>query len=319
MCETVGDFYDYLHEIIEKHEKDYNIEDGNLSKMSFNLIWIIICQSQHVCWIRCDKIIWKEGSHTQIFFIQFNQCWLQQSIQLLLVLLSFGQILLDGRNGRKLFVKKSKIFLYHKFENGTTSQNWLHLCMNASDGILLYTGIFFTVRQGKLRLGDFLSAKTLYSHLMLQVEGDRLQTVPRNPRQFVLLCRFFNILESSLIKLFQWTKNIIRILSNSILIDFLIQMELSRKSSFFQKKIDVIINKQLNLKFEYDWELDESDVRIWCHLVMVKGHVQVKLLLSFKCFCSLFIYYSKNISFATWRTLTFSSSFISLQLRGVQI
>ena len=29
MCETVGDFYDYLHEIIEKHEKDYNIEDGN--------------------------------------------------------------------------------------------------------------------------------------------------------------------------------------------------------------------------------------------------------------------------------------------------
>ena len=32
MCETVGDFYDYLHEIIEKHEKDYNIEDGNLSR-----------------------------------------------------------------------------------------------------------------------------------------------------------------------------------------------------------------------------------------------------------------------------------------------
>ena len=30
---------------------------------------------------------------------------------------------------------------------------------------------------------------------------------------------------------------------------------------------------------------------------MVKGHAQVKLLLSFKCFCSLFIYYSKNIPF----------------------
>ena len=30
MCETIGDFYDYLHEIIEKHEKDYNIEDGEI-------------------------------------------------------------------------------------------------------------------------------------------------------------------------------------------------------------------------------------------------------------------------------------------------
>jgi len=35
MCETVGDFYDYLHEIIEKHEKDYNIEDVNLSWNDF--------------------------------------------------------------------------------------------------------------------------------------------------------------------------------------------------------------------------------------------------------------------------------------------
>ena len=201
--------------------------------MSFNLT---IFQSQHACWIQCDKIMWKEGSHTQIFFIQFNPCWLPQSIQLRLVLLSFGQILLDGRNGRKLFVKKSKIFLYHKFENGTTFQNWLHLCMNAFDGILLYTAIFFTVRQGKLKLEDFLSAKTLYSHLMLQVEGDRLKTVPRNSRKFVLFCRSWNTLDSSLIKLFQWTKNIIRILSNSILIDSLIQMELSRKSSFFSQK-----------------------------------------------------------------------------------
>ena len=30
MCETIGDFYDYLHEIIEKHEKYYNIEDGEI-------------------------------------------------------------------------------------------------------------------------------------------------------------------------------------------------------------------------------------------------------------------------------------------------
>ena len=35
MCESVGDFYDYLHEIIEKHEKDYNIEDGKFDKNAF--------------------------------------------------------------------------------------------------------------------------------------------------------------------------------------------------------------------------------------------------------------------------------------------
>ena len=28
MCESVGDFYDYLHEILDKHEANYNVEDG---------------------------------------------------------------------------------------------------------------------------------------------------------------------------------------------------------------------------------------------------------------------------------------------------
>ena len=30
MCETLADFYDYLHAIIEKHESEYNVEDGKL-------------------------------------------------------------------------------------------------------------------------------------------------------------------------------------------------------------------------------------------------------------------------------------------------
>ena len=32
MCESVGDFYDYLHEILDKHEANYNIEDGTFYK-----------------------------------------------------------------------------------------------------------------------------------------------------------------------------------------------------------------------------------------------------------------------------------------------
>ena len=53
-------------------------------------------------------------------------------------------------------------------------QNWRRSCMNVFDGIQLYIAIFFTVRQEILKLEDFLLAKILYSHLMLQVEGDRL-------------------------------------------------------------------------------------------------------------------------------------------------
>ena len=30
MCESVGDFYDYLHEILDKHEANYNVEDGTV-------------------------------------------------------------------------------------------------------------------------------------------------------------------------------------------------------------------------------------------------------------------------------------------------
>ena len=81
---------------------------------------------------------------------------------------------------RKFFARKSKIFLYHKFENGTMFQNWLRSCMNAFDGIQLYIAIFFTVRQEILKLEDFLLAKILYSHLMLQVEGDRLNHETRD-------------------------------------------------------------------------------------------------------------------------------------------
>ena len=170
-------------------------------------------QSPHVCWIQCDKITSKEGSRILIFFIQFNQCWLQQSIQPQLVLLLFGQILLDGRSGRKglpnhfwdfpenledivlvgflafqrkLFVRRSKIFLYHKFESGTMFQNWRRSCMNVFDGIQLYIAIFFTVRQEILKLEDFLLAKILYSHLMLQVEGDRLYHGTRDKLWFCL-------------------------------------------------------------------------------------------------------------------------------------
>ena len=31
MCESVGDFYDFLHDVIDEHEAKYNIEDGKLS------------------------------------------------------------------------------------------------------------------------------------------------------------------------------------------------------------------------------------------------------------------------------------------------
>jgi len=79
-----------------------------------------------------------------------------------------------------------------------------------------------------IEVGGFSFSKdTLFS---FNVAGWRWQTISWNPRQIMKLSLGCYILESSLIKLYQWTKNIIRILSSSIQIDFLIRMDLWRKS-----------------------------------------------------------------------------------------
>ena len=31
MCESVGEFYDFLHDVMDEHEAKYNIEDGKLT------------------------------------------------------------------------------------------------------------------------------------------------------------------------------------------------------------------------------------------------------------------------------------------------
>ena len=31
MCESIGDFYDFLHTVMDEHEANYNIEDGKLT------------------------------------------------------------------------------------------------------------------------------------------------------------------------------------------------------------------------------------------------------------------------------------------------